>query len=247
MEKQKIWTEDHCVGFHEVDFSGQMHLHSLFNYFQEAAWNHAGDTGFGFDFVTEKKMAWVIFQVDVEIIKYPKWLSKVKVKTWPCRINRLFAEREYMIVDKEDNIYVKCSSQWLIIDMDSRKPIRPYMLSSFQECLVDNKLLTQNKIKLDEDFTIVSEHEYQVQYSDIDVNGHANNSKYVEWIFNHCYQLLEAGRPERFSINFISESRLKEKVKLELYNRGDEYICIGKSIDRDKTLYIAKFDLALPK
>lgn len=50
------------------------------------------------------------------------------------------------------------------------------------------------------------EQEREVRYFDIDLNGHVNNSKYLEWMYESLeYEFLITHRPTYFQLKYIKE------------------------------------------
>lgn len=48
--------------------------------------------------------------------------------------------------------------------------------------------------------------DYYVRYFDIDMNGHVNNSKYLDWMYDVLgYEFLKAHEPLRMTLKYVKE------------------------------------------
>jgi len=51
MEKDiRIYTQEYCIGWQDVDPEGRLKLKTMSAWMQETAWKHAGQLGYGSDF-----------------------------------------------------------------------------------------------------------------------------------------------------------------------------------------------------
>ena len=69
------------VHSYDVDFNKHLTLTSLFNYFQEIAWEHAGVLRFGYEDLSENNQFWVLSRMRVEISRLPQWTENIKLIT----------------------------------------------------------------------------------------------------------------------------------------------------------------------
>jgi hypothetical protein len=63
-------------------------------------------------------------------------------------------------------------------------------------------------------------YERTVRLSDLDVNGHVNNARYLEWIFD-CYddEFVKSHVPGFLQVNYVGETTLGDTVAL---SRGED-------------------------
>ena len=48
--------------------------------------------------------------------------------------------------------------------------------------------------------------DYHVRYFDIDMNGHVNNSKYLDWMYDVLgYEFLKTHEPLRMTLKYVKE------------------------------------------
>lgn len=213
MEKQKIWTDNYHINSSDVSPNNEhkARLTSLLSYFEESAWRHAQNLGFGFYDAASNRNAWVLSRLRIDIFNYPKWGDDFTINTWPLGVDRLFALRTANFINNDNQIFASLTSSWLIIDIVSRRPQIPAHSPLLREMVFSeeqNNIPWPEKLKPMEEYVKILN--YTTRYSDLDINGHINNTRYVEWI---CNAMM--GREVRsIEINFTHESLLNEHIAL---------------------------------
>jgi medium-chain acyl-[acyl-carrier-protein] hydrolase len=215
MMTQAFFLEkDFFVSWHETDFKSKMTLKSISDMLMETAWLHAESLGFGFNELESQKYVWVLSRLNIEITNYPVWKDQLIVRTWPTNIEKLFANRDFQVTDSENRNVIKAGSKWLIINKESRRPVRP-------EKVLHDKIewskndLTKNIEKIDIATCNKPLYEYQTAYSDIDFNQHVLNSKYIDILMNALpWEYHEKNTITSFQINYLSETKNDEKIQV---------------------------------
>jgi acyl-ACP thioesterase len=145
----------------------------------------------------------------------PAWGEPVTVRTWPRGSDRLFAVRDYDIRDQADRPLVRGRSGWLVIDMEKRRPLR---VQQFMDKLPQNEGLDALPgggagLEPGADLTLAGER--TARYSDIDYNGHVNNTRYIQWIQDVTDPgLLTNADQLRLDINYLHEVKPGETIGL---------------------------------
>lgn len=243
MEKQQIWIDTYHVNSFDVkpNNSHEAKLTSLLSYFEESAWRHAQNLGFGFYDAAINRNAWVLSRLRIDIFEYPKWGQDFRIKTWPLGVDKLFALRTANFLDMQGNIFASLTSLWLIIDIESRRPQIPSrnpMLQGLNFSDEKNNIPWPEKLIPTSGYKLINK--YTTRYSDLDINGHINNTRYAEWICN----ILQNKQVRNFEINFNHELLLNESVAMhqsEINQNKQSFIC--KKTDNDKEIFIAEITL----
>ncbi|RPH32551.1 MAG: hypothetical protein EHM93_08725 [Bacteroidales bacterium] len=237
-------TQSITVHSYEIDFNSRLNIFSLFNYFQEIAWEHAGILHFGLEDLSKRNLFWVLSRVRVEIERLPLWGENIILVTYPRGFDGLFALRDYEIYDSNDNRIISASSSWLILGAQNRRPVRltdldlPFLLN-------DRKALTLNASKI-EGVTgnPVNIDSLTVKPSDFDVNFHVNNARYIEWAYNSfSFDHHKENTIKTIEVNFLAEGKENNCLKIELSNQSErENIVVIKRIDDNKELCRVRFE-----
>jgi acyl-ACP thioesterase len=210
-----IWQEVFPVRFGSIDRSDRLTLATIFEFFQEAAINHAEHLGVGREALGKSGQVWILSRISVVVDRRPRWGETVSVRSWPRGAERLFAIRDYDIRDETGAAAVRGRSGWLVLDIEKRRPLR---IQQIIEKLPQNEgidALTGPVAGLDPRDTLVKAGERLAAYSDIDFNGHVNNTRYIQWIQDVlAAEILEQADRIRLDMNYLSEVRLGETVEL---------------------------------
>ena len=214
------------VRSYEVDENSSINLPVLCNYFQEAAGLHAQKLQFDIKDLHKKGLTWVLYKMNVEVIKYPKRWEKVTVQTWPSVGDGFKAFRDYKLVDENKNVLALGVSQWIVLDIKKRRAVKlPKSISNFGQQAGSHVLKPAGNLNppvngKQKFITTVSSY-------DLDLNNHPNNVAYIRWLTGYiddeslsdkiCYD---------FQIQFIAEATKNDTIYLNYsieYN-GDEEI-----------------------
>ena len=209
----------------ECDFKDYIRPATIFDYFQNLARLGAADAKVGLEDMLKKGYLWVVLYQEIEVVKrIPKYDEEVIIKSWPKPKRRIEYNREFELCDLDNNLLIKGISNWVVIDTTHR------MISKAEDVIFDGEFYTRTnynepakrKLGLVLDNPI-KEYKYQVKLSDIDVNGHMNNNKYLDIIFNmndfndyKCFKKVE--------IAYLHEARINDEIIVKEFIK-DNYKC----------------------
>ena len=211
-----IWKEQFKVHSYQADFRKAATLESLCQRFQEAAWNHAEELGLGYQRLQTENRIWVLSRMLIQINREPSWGEELTIQTWPLPVESVFATRDFELHDFRGNLILSGASAWLVLDQSTRKPQRVDKLVASIKYLSDRRALDLPFEKLAE---CASESntgtEFIAHYSDIDANGHVNNSRYVGWIMDsYSMEYHRTHSVRRLAVNFLGETVWNDAVSV---------------------------------
>lgn len=211
-----VYNKEYEIDVSHVDFRGKLKLSSLFLYFQDVATLHADNLGVGMKQMQEVYEAlWVLVKMRVDIKRYPLWGERITVETWSEKPRKLEFIRNFLVKDIQGNILASAVSSWVVIDINTRRlkrvePIFSVYPEETRKRPIDCKLGGfQPKGPLE------MVYKRPVGYSDIDVNEHLNNSRYIDFIMD-CFS-LEKHRNysvESIEINYKNEAFAGDTITL---------------------------------
>lgn len=183
--------------------------------FQEAAWEHA--ERFGVDFTeTESDLYWVLHRLGIRFYRRPRWNDAVTITTWPSRMVRLSAMREFRVTDEEGSLLVDASSAWLVLNGTTRRPERPERLLSSEwteEELPFELPLGKLSVLGAQQSQLREAQWHAVRLSDTDRNAHVNNARYIQWLSDWAPDTIGPdGYPAIFS--FTAETRINHQFTI---------------------------------
>jgi acyl-ACP thioesterase len=214
-----IIAEKFPVPFDAIDTSDRLTAAATFDLFQEAAINHAEHLGVGREALVKSGQVWVLSRISVQWDRRPKWREEVTVRSWPRGGEKLFALRDYDIRDTEDRPIVRGRSDWLVLDLEKRRPLRPQTVMEHLPLNEGINALPGSPVAVDTraDFKRIGARagERKAAYSDIDYNGHVNNTRYIQWVQDTIAPgVLETAAQMRLDINYLSEVKFGDTVEL---------------------------------
>lgn len=224
-EKNGTWEEVFRVRSCEADSMKCATLESLCLYFQEAAWNHAEALGVGFGHLRGQGRLWVLSRLAVEVERPAQWGETIKALTWPRGVESIYAMRDFEILDAQEHRIAAGASAWLVLNAESRRPQRLDKILSHIQGLPERQAVGRSPEKLPDSTLPAEGAHFRVRYSDIDANGHVNNSRYIRWITNsYPAHFHRAYRPLRLEINYIGETLEGDTISVRtLENAPGDY------------------------
>ena len=233
-----IWETTNKVRAFEVDANDRIKVNTILDYFQDAASNDAERLDFGYTNFIPMGLTWVLSWAKFEFFHFPKFAENIKIQTWGKKQFKLYSMRDYLLFNSKDEIICRGTSAWLLIDSKSLRPkILPQLFPEIKMLDSKNALpdLPQKIIPSSETEIIYST---QIRYSDIDLNQHANNAKYIELMLD-CFdqEFHKKYTMKTLTVSYNAQSRY-----------GDE-ILLSKGTEKDipLTYYVEVKNLSISK
>ena len=210
------------VRSYECEPDGRATLPTICNFLQEAASLHAASLGFGkSDFAAAgENISWVLTRMVVKMSRYPKWEDELTVVTFPRGGRKIVAWRDFEIRDAEGQTLGVATSEWMIIDLATRKihaipekvfaandpanvpvlGLEPFAKFRYPESGEQPLQAVRTPLL-----------QFKAMQSQIDLNGHVNNVHYIAWMLEPC----ESRCPSEMEIIFRSETFAGDEVRVE--------------------------------
>ncbi|MCL2123772.1 MAG: thioesterase [Desulfovibrionaceae bacterium] len=203
----------HVKAYH-CSSSGLLLPHMLAHLCQDIASDHADALGFGFERLKERNQIWALVQFRLEITRPPRYGMKLEMETWPSTVGRLRAGREFRMADADGNALLLGSSDWMVLDAQSR---RPQDLSALgmglhlrPQRLLGDKLLRHKPEGNGRELARI-----RIPVSALDANGHVNNTEYIRFSYDALYAIGCTGEMRGLDMTFHSEAFLDDELSLK--------------------------------
>jgi medium-chain acyl-[acyl-carrier-protein] hydrolase len=244
----KVLEREYEIHYYEIDYKKRLLITRLMDYFGDMALKQAEYLGIGMDYLLANNMVWVLYKWDINIITYPMYEEKIKIKTYPVSIRKFYAYRMFEVRDESGNIIGTAKSIWLLIDYIKRRPIK-----------VNENIYSTYGLKpeIEEPFQIdeIKEVErvdnstqFKVRYTDIDTNKHVNNAKYADWVIETVpLEIASIYSLKNLNLQYHKETNYGEEVKVltQISYDKDTVYCIhniqnkeGKKITSGTSLWV---------
>lgn len=236
----KQWHEDEVYNkeivftFSNCNMHRKIKLSTLLTFFSDIAGEDYTVRGLSHSFLNEEGFVFLVSSYSVNFIRKPSEGELLTLRTWEQGVSGPKISREYEIVDSNGKVLVSAKSIWCLVDPNNHKIQRPNKFP-YKEFTVNNHKADAKdceKIKYSNEKKIG---ERKILYSDIDANGHVNNSKYGDFIID-AISFKDAEREMRaFQIEFICEAKYGDDIEIYAEYNYDktEIIVIGRVDDKD--------------
>ena len=209
-----MYKKEYLVSNNDVDSRFQLKVPAIFRYFQDVALLATETAKVDSVSLSKRNIDWVITRMAVEIKRLPKCNETIYVHTYPGKDMAMLYPRYFFITDKDDNVIIRSSSIWALIDNNTRKVIVDRdVISKLPEEKCENQLPLPEKISIPEETNFLENR--TIHYSDLDFNSHMNNVRYVEILMDTkdsgFYKIY---RPSFILLNYMKEVKEKESVSV---------------------------------
>ena len=206
-------------------------LPALMDCVQETSLLHTHSIKGAMDYYDEMGWVWVLTHWQVEVCSYPKLGEHINIATWPVGFKGYFGTRGYEARnaenadnDENSNFILKANSNWMLLDRNTLKPVRPteYILNKYGECFdfPITKDFSMPSLQGTDGFDLLSTHSYIPSRRDIDTNNHVNNISYVRWLYDFIPEDLYLNcRPSALKVAYKKETRAGDDLTIKLYKR----------------------------
>lgn len=242
MENLSKYIKHYDVMARDVNFLENMKISTIFAYFEDVAGNHASALDIGFETISKDlNLAWVLTRIKVDILKLPVWKEGITVETWPHKPQKVKFLRDYYIKDEEGNILIKASSIWALIDIDTRELQKTDRLSFELPEWVEDKAVTDSHERFKPVHELKEAYKKVIGCTDIDMNGHLNNSRYIDYIMD-CFNMndLKSHKVSSIEVNYINEALPGDTIILRK-EASMEGGLLGENVNsdcRESSIYI---------
>lgn len=189
---------------------------TLANYLQSAASDHAQTLGFALDDLAAKNLTWVLHRLRGTIHGTVSWGDEVRMRSWLAGLRKLYGLRDYRMWHPDGSVLVNATSDWLLIDIARRRPVRipPDIKLLAEE--PDERAIDGDGPRLAAPARTDYATRFTVRHTDLDLNGHVNNVVYLGWVMQAVPDdLPTTHRVAAFDLVFRAETLFGTEVVAE--------------------------------
>ena len=217
-EKQIVIPDYQC------DIHGEMKLSGVLKQIQQISNQHFAEMGFSYPDLLEEHIVVLLARMALRCHRSPSIEERVLMKTNPQMSKGAQLLRRIEFWSEEGELLLEAQSSWLMVNPESRKILRPSAfpfpipsdLSNF------DSYLDEMKTKCPKGLPSIGGGEKMVRYSDLDCNGHLNNTVYGDMVCDLLpFEEMETKRWKEFAIYYRKEARAGERVDLTLFQEEE--------------------------
>lgn len=219
------------IVFTNKDFTnGILNPYAVFKKFTDIATNHAEALGVGYNQMLAQNLFWVVMRVKYQQLADILPNQTYTLQTYPQSKNMLEFDRDFLVLNTNGNAMLIGTSKWCVIDTKTRRLARMQYVDV--PCTDLPPVFNQKFLKTETfvpDF--LPDYTYQVNASDIDNNGHMNNSIYAKIVFDALG--LRKTKITTFQLNFLKEAMLGDRIDVYVKKQADNILVVGKKCEAD--------------
>lgn len=204
------------IGLRDVAVNNKVTNTALLSYLEDAGGVHSNLVGYGLKDIPNVKRSWVLLGWKIKIFERPEYSDKITIKTWSRGIDKLYAYRDFEILDANKKVIGIATSKWVLVDVEKEKITRIDKTVEDAYTLEDVKVFEEldlEKLKEPECFTCCTD--FVVNRSLIDVNNHLHNIYFMD-IANEVLPMEVYKNVELNDIRMM----YKKEIKLRRYGEG---------------------------
>lgn len=239
---QPIFQREFEITDNMVDCYGFLRPSAILFFAQESAGEHCKALSLDYDTLARRRMFWAVSRNRVQITRMPRLGEKIRVETWHMPTTRVAFPRSMVAYDSQGHECFRSITLWVLMDLDTRNMILPGKSGIILAGSLRGGELDSPKGVLS---TLLSkERSRTVCFTDLDRNGHMNNTRYLDWIddllpssFHREHSLKE------FTVCYLSEAREGQALKLKWDFPGEGTVqvdALRPGEDKEERIFCAK-------
>ena len=221
------------IGLRDVAVNNKVTNTALLSYLEDAGGVHSNLVGYGLRDIPQVKKTWILLGWKIEILKRPCYGDKIKIKTWSRGIDKLYAYRDFEILDETGNVMGMASSKWVLLDIVKGKITRIGKEVEEAYTLENKNVFEQEDLeKLQEPEGFAKVMSFFVNRSLIDVNNHLHNIYFMD-IANEILpmEVYKNAELNHIRMMYKKEIKLGDTVKVFYQVEHGEHVVTIKSED----------------
>ena len=207
------WSEKIKVKFHETDENEVASVSQVFKYIQEAAMCQLNNQHPSYRELFEQKKAFILSAIRLEMHAPILSYDEIESRSWACPSRGFNFVRCYEI-ERDGEIICEALSNWALVSIDDKRLCKVEEIDTSNYYMDDALTLERPaRVRIPSALPMVLVGEYTIQRSDIDLNGHMNNTNYPRII---CDRIPNANkiRVKSIGIYFANDAKLDETLKI---------------------------------
>ena len=211
---EPLYVQEFEISDMAVDRYGRLKPSMILFFAQEVAGRHCNELSVDYDTLAARDLFWAVTRHRVQVTRLPMRGEKLRIETWPMPTTRVAFPRSMVAYDAEGNECFRSISIWVLMNIRSRAMILPGKSGiSVVGTLRGNELPAPAGLVLKD---LIQEQNRFVRFSDLDRNGHMNNTRSLDWIDDLLPSPFhEANTVKEFTVCYFSEAREGDELNLK--------------------------------
>lgn len=215
------WTENFRVNSHDCDAAGLVRASLVLRYMQETANLQLKNLGPTYEELREMGAAFILSRINMSIYHPLRAYEDITVSSWGCESRGVSFNRCYQI-RRGDELIAEAASVWGLVGIHEHKLYRVGEIELGFGLDEPLELDAPKRVHIPRDLSLSLVGERPIVYSDIDGNGHMNNTNYPDMLCDFIPG-MNGKRVISMSISFANEARLGDTLKVYMTESDGQY------------------------
>lgn len=227
---QNFYEAEYDIRVINTDMFGLCRPSSVMDFLQEAATEHAVALGIGRDELTEKSRAiWMLVRLRYTLLRPLRSGERLHIKTWYRPPKGAFVLRDFDLFVGDEHVGSALST-WVLADVETHSLLKAEDILSGGDPAEGAFTEKLGKIRMPKDLEDAGGR--RIGYSETDINGHANNTRYADYACDAVHFEELAGRYVReLQITYSAECLAGQTISLQRRQEGETWYVRG--VDKD--------------
>ena len=233
---ERITRESYRLRAADCDFCGRMRLDALFRLMQEGSEANAAGFGASHADLLQKGLFFALARVHLVQSRIPEFGQTIVHETWPGTPNRFFFPRYHRFTLADDgSLLTAVGSLWVTLDTQAHSIVTPEKSGLRFPDTSDIPAPVSLPLRLPH----LKDGERRAMtrapmFSDYDLNGHVNNTRYMGWLCDMLGNGFFSGRYiAELTAGYEKEVRGQDQLTLQLQESGDVFSFDVSSVGDD--------------
>ena len=207
---EMIYSQNYEIKDNMVDCFGYLKPAQILFIAQDMGGRHSRELT---PLLNSEHLFWAVTRHRVQITRLPKSGENLRVETWALPTTRVAYPRSVVAYDERGEECFRSITLWVLMNRDTRAMIQPGKSGIEVPGTLRGLELASPKGLVPRD--LVNSCPRRVCFTDLDRNGHMNNTRYMEWVedlfpsqFHRDHTLKE------FTACYLAESREGQTLDL---------------------------------
>ena len=213
-----VYEKDYTVSADQTDAKGKVTCGTLARFMQDMTTAHMSEYGITVESLLAENLLWVIVCTQIHITRLPEAGEIIEQYSWPGAEKFGMHSRRYAFFSRDGEELLNAASLFLLVNKDSRALSEPV-----KETHAMPVVTVEGEPKLPKMMqkfpALLFGKTHAVEESEIDYNGHVNNSVYLDWadsIFDTGY--VKSREMKGFWVQYDREILPGQKVEMKYAN-----------------------------
>lgn len=197
-----------------VNCFGRLKTSMILYMAQEVAGAHFEKLAMDYDALESQGLFWAITRHKVQVSRLPRYGEKIRIETWPMPTTRVAYPRSMVAYDEAGNECFRAITLWVLMDLKARAMVLPGKSGiDVPGTLRGNELSSPLGLPAK---ALRNRRSRWVNFTDLDRNGHMNNTKYLDWIDDLLPSSFHGAHTvKEFTVCYLNEALEGQELKLD--------------------------------